>query len=62
MWYFASRLNEMFKLRSDDFEDKDCQKSAYYYAIKKNPRNKIYYFNIDLYDRVMEFKEFKIDK
>ena len=36
MWCFASRPSEMLTLRFEDFEDKDDQKSVYYYANKKN--------------------------
>ena len=61
MWCFASRPSEMLTLRFEDFEDKDDQKSVYYYANKKNQRNKFTISN-DLYDRVMEFKEMKINQ
>ena len=40
MWCFASRSSEMFTLRFEDFEDKDDQKSVYYYANKKKHRRK----------------------
>ena len=36
MWCFASRPNEILALRFEDIEDKDDQKSVYYYANKKN--------------------------
>ena len=58
MLCFASRPSEMLTLR---FEDKDGQKSVYYYANKKNQRNKFTISN-DLYDRVMEYKELKISQ
>ena len=61
MWCFASRPSEMLTLRFEDFEDKGDQKSVYYYANKKNQRNKFTISN-DLYDRVMEFKEMKINQ
>ena len=61
MWCFASRPSEMLTLRFEDFEDKDCQKSVYYYANKKNQRNKFTISN-DLYDKVMEYKEMKISQ
>ena len=43
------------------FEDKNDQKSVYYYANKKNQRKKFIISN-DLYEQVMEFKEMKINK
>ena len=61
MWCFASRPSEMLTLRFEDFEDKDGQKSVYYYTNKKNQRNKFTISN-DLYDKVMEFKEMKISQ
>ena len=61
MWCFASRPSEMLTLRFEDFEDKDGQKSVYYYANKKNQRNKFTISN-DLYDKVMEYKEMKISQ
>ena len=61
MWCFASQPNEMLTLRFEIFEDKDCQKSAYYYINKKNQRRKFTISN-DLYEQVMEFKEMKISK
>ena len=61
MWCFASRPSEMLTLRFEDFEDKDGQKSVYYYANKKDQRNKFTISN-DLNDRVMEFKELKISQ
>ena len=60
-WCFASRPSEMLTLRFEGFEDKDNQKSVYYYANKKNQGNKITISNY-LYDRVMEFKEMKISQ
>ena len=61
MWCFASRPSEMLSLRFEDFEDKDGQKSVYYYFNKKNQRNKFTISN-DLYDKVMEYKEMKISQ
>ena len=61
MWCFASRPREMLTLRFEDFEDKDDQKSVYYYANKKNQRKKSTISNI-LYEQVMEFKEMKISQ
>ena len=61
MWCFASRPSEIFTLRFEDFEDKDDQKSVYYYANKKKQRNK-FTISTDLYDWVMELKEMKIDQ
>ena len=61
MWCFASRPSEMLTLRFEDFEDKDDQKSVYYYANKKNQRIRFTISN-DLYDRVMEYKELKISQ
>ena len=61
MWCFASRPSEMLTLRFEDFEDKDDQKSVYYYANKKNQRKKFTISN-DLYEQVMGFKEMKISQ
>ena len=51
----------MLTLRFEDFEDKDDQKSVYYYANKRNQRKKFTISN-DLYEQVMEFKEMKISQ
>ena len=59
MWSFASRPSEILTLRFEDFEDKDNQKSVFYYANKKNQRKK-FKISDELYDQVMEFKEHKI--
>ena len=59
MWSFASRPSEILTLRFEDFEDKDNQKSVFYYANKKNQRKK-FTISDELYDQVMEFKEHKI--
>ena len=56
---FASRPSEILKLRFEDFEDKDNQKSVFYYANKKNQRKK-FTISDELYDQVMKFKEHKI--
>ena len=61
MWCFASRPNEMLILRFEDFEDKDDQKSLYYYTNKKNQRKKFTTSN-DLYEQVIEFKELNISQ
>ena len=61
IWCFASRPREMLTLIFEDFEDKDDQKSVYYYANKKNQRKKFTISN-DLYEQVMEFKEMKISQ
>ena len=60
MWSFASRPSEILTLRFEDFEDKDNQKSVFYYANKKNQRKK-FTISDELYDQVMEFKEHKIN-
>ena len=59
MWSFASRPSEILTLRFEDFEDKDNQKSVFYYANKKNQRKKFTILD-ELYNQVMEFKEHKI--
>ena len=59
MWSFASRPSEILTLRFEDFEDKDNQKSVFYYANKKNQRKK-FTISDELYNQVMEFKEHKI--
>ena len=61
IWCFASRPSKMLILIFENFEDKDDQKSVYYYANKKNQRRKITISN-DLYEQVMEFKEMKISQ
>ena len=38
MWSFVSRPSEILTLRFEDFEDKDNQKSVFYYENKKNQR------------------------
>ena len=38
MWWFASRPSEMLTLRFEDFEDKDDQKSVYYYKQEKSKK------------------------
>ena len=58
MWSFASRPSEILTLRFEDFEDKDNQKSVFYYANKKNQRKK-FTISDELYNQVMEFKEHK---
>ena len=40
MWSFASRPSKILTLRFEDFEDKDNQKSVFYYSNKKNQRKK----------------------
>ena len=60
MWSFASRPNEVLTLRFEDFEDKDNQKSVFYYANKKNQRKK-FIISDELYDQVMKFKDHKIN-
>ena len=55
MWCFVSRSSEMLTLKFEDFEDKEDQKSVYYYENKKNQRRKFTISN-DLYEQVMEFK------
>ena len=59
MWSFASRPSEILTLRFEDFEDKDNQKSVFYYANKKNQRKK-FTISDELYNQVMEFKEHNI--
>ena len=59
MWSFASRPYEILTLRFEDFEDKDNQKSVFYYTNKKNQRKK-FTISDELYNQVMEFKEHKI--
>ena len=54
MWSFLSRPSEILTLRCEDFEDKDNQKSVFYYANKKNQRNK-FTISDELYNQVMEF-------
>ena len=51
----------MLTLRLKIFEDKDDQKSVYYYTNKKNQRRKFILSN-DLYEQVIEFKEMKISQ
>ena len=63
MWSLASRPNEMVTLRFEDFEDNNNnnnQKSVLYYANKKNQRKRITIAD-DLYDQVIDFKNFKIE-
>ena len=59
MWSFASRPSEMLTLRFEDFEDKDNQKSVFYYVNKKNQRKK-FTISDELYDQVMGFEEHRI--
>ena len=59
MWSLASRPNEMVTLRFEDFEDNN-QKSVLYYANKKNQRKRIT-IGDDLYEQVIDFKNFKIE-
>ena len=61
MWSLASRPNEMVTLRFEDFEDNNNnnQKSVLYYANKKNQRKRITIAD-DLYDQVIDFKNYKI--
>ena len=51
----------MLTLRFEDFEDKEDQKSVYYYANKKNKIKKFTISN-DLCKKVIEFKEMKINQ
>ena len=60
MWSLASRPNEMVTLRFEDFEDNNNQKSVLYYANKKNQRKRITIAD-DLYEQVIDFKNFKIE-
>ena len=46
---FASRQSEILTLKFKDFEDKDFKKYVYYYAHKKNQRNKILISNNSLW-------------
>ena len=59
MWSLASRPNEMVTLRFEDFKD-HSQKSVLYHSKKKNQRKWITITD-DLYDRVIDFKIFKIE-
>ena len=60
MWSLASRPSEMLTLRFEDFEDINNQKVVYYYANKKNQRKR-FTISDELYNQVMEFKEFKLN-
>ena len=60
MWSLASRPNEMVTLRFEDFLDNNNQKSLLYYANKKNQRKRVTITD-DLYDQVIDFKNFKIE-
>ena len=41
MWFFTSRPSEIIVMTYEDFEDKDNQKSVFYYANKKNQRKSL---------------------
>ena len=43
MWSFASRPSEILTLRFEDFEDKDNQKSVFYYANKCSVKNELHH-------------------
>ena len=51
----------MVTFRFEDFEDNNNQKSVLYYANKKNKKKRITIAD-DLYDQIIDFKNFKIEK
>ena len=59
MYSLASKQNEMVSLGFEDFDDNN-QKFVLYYANKKNLRKKIKIAD-DLYEQVIDFKNFKIE-
>jgi integrase len=59
MWSLASRPSEMITLRFEDFKEVDNSKQVHYFANKKNQR-KTFTISDDLYEQVMEFRDYKM--
>ena len=54
----ASIPNEIITLIFEDFEDQDFRQSIFYYANKENQRKRVTIAD-DLFNQVMEFKNFQ---